>query len=301
LEQNIWNFVNFYWDFTINLNMGYIVRPATRKELEIMIEWAAKEGWNPGLYDGDAFHSIDNKGFLLGFLDNKPVTSISAVSYNKDFGFIGFYIAKPEHRGKGYGYKIWNEALKYLSTQNVALDGVVAQQENYKKSGFKLAYRHIRYEGHGSDKKIKQNKNIISLSKINIDLIHKYDKKIFLHDRIDFLKIWIKQPESLAIGYVKNKKLMGYGMVRKCRIGYKVGPLFADSKQIAKELFEKMTVFVGRKNLIYLDVPEPNKEALELVKAYKMKPMFETARMYTKEFPKAPLNKIFGVTTFEVG
>lgn len=281
--------------------MNYVVRPATKKELEIMIEWAAKEGWNPGLYDADAFHSIDNNGFLLGFLDNQPVSSISAVSYNDKFGFIGFYISKPKHRGKGYGYQIWNEALKYLSSKNVALDGVVAQQENYKKSGFKLAYRHIRYEGHGSDKNLKENKNIILLSKIDFDLINKYDKEIFLHDRKEFLKLWITQPESLAIGYVKDKKLLGYGMVRKCRSGFKVGPLFADSKDVAKELFKRIRSFIGKKNLIYLDVPEPNKKALALAKEFKMKSMFETARMYTKEFPKTPLDKIFGVTTFEVG
>ncbi|MBI3366740.1 GNAT family N-acetyltransferase [Candidatus Roizmanbacteria bacterium] len=281
--------------------MNYVVRPATRDELEIMIDWAAKEGWNPGLYDADAFRSIDSRGFLLGFLDNQPVTSISAVSYNNKFGFIGFYIAKPEYRGKGYGYQIWNEAMKYLSSKNVALDGVVTQQENYKKSGFKFAYRHIRYEGKGSDEKTKDNKYVIPLSKINLDLLHKYDKKIFLHDRKNFLKLWIAQPESLSIGYVKNKKLLGYGMVRKCRSGFKVGPLFADSKEIAKKLFERMRSYIGKNNLIYLDVPEPNKEAVSLSKEFNMKPMFETARMYTKEIPKTPLNKVFGVTTFEIG
>lgn len=281
--------------------MKYVVRPSTKKELQIMIDWAAKEGWNPGLYDSESFYAIDNNGFLLGFLDDEPVASISTVKYNKNFGFIGFYIAKPEYRGQGYGLQIWKEAMKYLSAQNIALDGVAAQQDNYKKSGFKFAYKHIRYEGHGSDKKIKENKNIVPLSKLDIDLIHSYDKRVFLHDRKEFLKLWISQPESLAIGYIKEKKLIGYGMVRKCRNGFKVGPLFADSKDIAKELFERMRLFIGKKNLIYLDVPEPNKHALELVKEYKMKPMFETARMYTKEIPETPLNKVYGVTTFEVG
>jgi len=32
-----------------------------------------------------------------------------------------------------------------------------------------------------------------------------------------------------------------------------------------------------------------------------MKPMFETARMYTKKPPIINLNKVFGVTTFELG
>lgn len=62
-----------------------------------------------------------------------------------------------------------------------------------------------------------------------------------------------------------------------------------------------MRAFVGGNNSIFLDTPEVNKSAIALAEKYKMKPMFETARMYTKEQPNVPLNKIFGVTTFELG
>src|SRR3989344_1657368 len=124
--------------------MTYQVKRMNRKDLDTAVEWAAKEGWNPGLYDADAFYTTDPNGFFMGYLNDEPVASISVVSYGNGFGFLGFYIVKPEHRGKGYGIKVWNEALKYLSSHNVGLDGVVAQQENYKKSGFKLAYRNIR-------------------------------------------------------------------------------------------------------------------------------------------------------------
>lgn len=279
--------------------MNFNVRPATRKELDNAVEWAAKEGWNPGLYDADAFYETDPQGYLMGFLDNEPVASLSAVSYGPDFGFLGFYIVKPEHRGKGYGWKLWQEAMKYLNTQNIGLDGVVAQQENYKKSGFTLAYSNIRYEGIGS-KMLKKSENVIPVSKIPFDQLLLYDRQFFPADRARFLKQWIKQSKSLALGYLKNKKLMGYGMVRKCRTGYKVGPLFADTAKIADELFQQLRSFVG-KDKIYIDVPEVNKEAVKLVKRYGMSLMFETARMYTKDAPKLPLHRIFGVTTFELG
>lgn len=279
--------------------MSFVIRPATREELNYAVEWAAKEGWNPGLYDADAFYAMDPKGYLMGFLDDEPIASLSAVSYGSDFGFLGFYIVKPEHRGKGYGWKVWQEAMKYLSTQNIGLDGVVTQQENYKKSGFTLIYSNIRYEGIGG-KAIKKSSYIVPISKVPFDELSKYDRQFFPADRERFLKHWIKQPESLALGYVKVKKLVGYGMVRKCRTGYKVGPLFADSAKIADELFQQFRAFVGQEK-IYLDVPEVNKQATKLAKKYDMKPMFGTARMYTKEAPSLPLNKIFGVTTFELG
>ena len=279
--------------------MKYTVRRATRKELNIAVEWAAKEGWNPGLYDTETFYATDPQGFFMGFLDDEPVASLSAVSYPDEFGFLGFYIVKPEHRGKGYGWAIWKEAIQYLHAHNIGLDGVVAQQGNYKKSGFKRAYENIRYEGIGG-KAAKKSTYIVPLSKVPFDAILTYDRKMFPAERAAFLRLWIRQPKSLALGQVKNGKLLGYGMVRPCRVGYKVGPLFADNEKIADELFQQFRAFVGKQK-IYLDVPEVNKRAIVLAKKYHMKPMFETARMYTKKAPDIALHKIFGVTTFELG
>jgi len=280
--------------------MDYKIRPTTREELNISIEWAAKEGWNPGLNDGNAFYATDSKGFLLGFLDGEPIASISSVAYDDSFGFLGFYIVKPEYRDKGYGMQIWNEAIKHLPTQNIGLDGVLAQQENYKKSGFKLAYRNIRYEGVGTNDKV-DDPNIIPLLQVPFEQLLKYDRQVFPTERAVFLEEWIKQPESLAIAYIKDSNLLGYGMIRKCRTGFKVGPLFADDKVIADTLFQRMRSFAGADLQIFLDTPEVNKSAVLLAETYAMKPMFETARMYTKEQSKVDLQKVFGVTTFELG
>ena len=280
---------------------GYQIRAISQAELEIPISWAVREGWNPGLYDAEAFYAADPQGFLMGFLDEEPISSISAVAYDNIFGFLGFYIVKPEYRGRGYGYRLWEESLKHLPTQNVGLDGVVDQQANYKKSGFKLAYRNIRYEGIGSEKQEASRSDIVSLSEISFSQLLAYDSQIFPTQRAPFLKKWIRQPESLAIGFIEDKQLRGYGMVRKCQTGYKVGPLFADGKFEAITLFEHLRSFVGN-NPIFLDVPEINEDAVEMAKeGYQMEPMFETARMYTKRAPKVPMEKVFGVTTFELG
>ena len=281
--------------------MNYIIRPISKNELRIPIEWAATEGWNPGLYDAESFYAADPQGFFMGFLDDEPISSISAVAYDKNFGFIGLYIVKPEYRGSGYGWKLWSHALQHLATQNIGLDGVLAQQENYKKSGFQFAYSNIRFEGKGKSKTQQKNSHIIQLSKVPFDLLEKYDRQAFPANRTQFLKLWIQQPESLAIGFIENNILKGYGMVRKCRTGFKVGPLFADNQNIATQLFEHMREFVGKNESIFIDVPEVSPEAVALAEKLNMKPMFSTARMYTKKAPELPLSKIFGVTTFELG
>jgi hypothetical protein len=35
------------------------IRPMTRAELGAGLDWAAGEGWNPGVHDADGFHAAD--------------------------------------------------------------------------------------------------------------------------------------------------------------------------------------------------------------------------------------------------
>src|SRR5262249_56059403 len=63
------------------------------------------------------------------------------------FALLGFYIVRGDLRGRGYGLRIWNAAIAHARGRTIGLDGVVAQQGNYRKSGFQLAHANIRYGG----------------------------------------------------------------------------------------------------------------------------------------------------------
>lgn len=278
----------------------YSIRSMSREDLQIAIAWAAAEGWNPGLYDAESFYAADPTGFWIGFLGDEPISTISAVKYGDSFGFIGFYIVKPEYRGQGYGIQLWNIALSTLSGRNIGLDGVLDQQENYQKSGFQFAYRNIRYEGIGGGE-ITSDSAIVSLSDIPFKTIVTYDRSFFPSDRVQFLQGWINQPDSIALGVLQGNTLAGYGVLRACHKGYKIGPLFADQPTLAAELFVALRSTVASGTPIYLDVPEINPAAVNLAEHYEMKRVFETARMYTQTCPELPYDRLFGVTTFELG
>lgn len=278
----------------------YRIQVMTPEQLDLAIEWAAQEGWNPGLHDADSFRNADPNGFLVGLLDGEPIASISVVKYGDSFGFLGFYIVKPEYRGQGYGLQIWKAGLEYLAGRNIGLDGVEDQQGNYKKSGFKLAYGNIRYEGQGGGN-APAVEGLVDLSDLPFERIYAYDQSFFPAERTEFLKHWIKQEGSYAIGVERDGHLVGYGVIRPCRSGYKVGPLLAEDTELAGELFLALKAKAKPSDLVYLDVPEVNKNAVALAEKYTMTPVFKTARMYTKEFPDLPLDRIFGVTTFELG
>jgi hypothetical protein len=276
----------------------YVIRNAALKDMDFIIKLAAKEGWNPGLTDAESFFNADRDGFFIGELSGEPIGCISAVTYGT-FGFIGLYIVKEGYRKNGYGIALWNHAMARLAGLNIGLDGVVAQQENYKKSGFHLAHKNFRFGGFISSGKPKET-NIVPYGEISFVNLADYDAQYFPVNRKLFLSSWISMPSAYTLVYRKNDIIYGYGTIRRCQTGYKIGPLFAESRETAETLFLSLTEKAANA-YVYIDVSETSSGAIELCNKYGMKKEFETARMYTGETPGLNWDNIYGITSFELG
>jgi ribosomal protein S18 acetylase RimI-like enzyme len=280
------------------------IRAMSLQELDMVLDWAAAEGWNPGWQDAASFYAADPGGFLLGAVDGEPVASIFAVQYGTGFGFIGGYIVRPGLRGRGHGMALWRAGMARLAGRNVGLDGVPAQQANYARSGFRLAHRNVRYAGLGSG--LPAGDRVLPLGPQDIDEVVAYDRAFFPAPRAQFMRHWLQQEGSIALGLRDDGQhdggaLLGYAVLRPCRSGFKIGPLCADSPQAAEELMQALRGRVPAGEPVFLDVPEPNAAALALARRHGMQPCFETARMYTGADPGLPLERQYGITTFELG
>lgn len=279
---------------------NFTVRPMKRNEINMAIDWAETEGWNPGNYDADCFSAADENGFFLGLLDNVPVAMVSAVAYGQAYGFMGFYIVKPQLRQSGYGLKLWDVGLKYLGNRIIGLDSVRPDLVSLKKPDFKPAYTNFRFRWI-KDRQRDIAPGIKSLGDIPWSTLTSYDYEVFTFEREYFLKCWITRPNTVALGIPNGDKLAAYGVIRECREGFKVGPLFADNVDLARNLFTALTRNVEIGASVYLDTPQVNKDALNLAEEYGMKEVFRTTRMYNKKEPTLPLRKWFGITSFELG
>ncbi|UXI70177.1 GNAT family N-acetyltransferase [Tahibacter amnicola] len=278
----------------------YAVQVATPEQARTAAAWAAREGWNPGLHDVDCYLAADADGFLVGQLGRQIYSTISAMRYGEDFGFIGFFIVDPAHRGRGYGLAVFRAAMERLRGRNVGLDGVVEQQSNYTKHGFHLAYRNIRFECNGSGDG-SRDRSIVDLSGVPFDELAAYERPFFPVARPAFLKAWITQPQATALGVLRDGRLAGYAVWRQCVSGGKIGPLAADTEQDAEALFGALRASIAPTDVLYLDVPEVNPAAMTLARRHGMRMVFETARMYTGPQPDTPLRRQYGVTSFEIG
>lgn len=274
-----------------------VISPAHLDEMSYLCDQAKAEGWNPGIADALPFYTTDPEGFFIARLDGRNVGCISAVAYDEHFGFMGFYIVDPAHRGEGIGLKLWEKAINHLGNRTIGLDGVVAQQQNYKKSGFQLAYRNVRYEGKGIP---FQKQDLVDLRGFPLERLLAYDTPIFGVKRRKFLQAWLQMRDAYALGQVDHEHLVGYGVIRPCVNGFKIGPLFADNLLIAEQIYEGLAGY-AEGHPLFFDIPAINKPAEALIHKFGLKPVFETARMYKGTPPTQQLEKVFGVTTFELG
>jgi len=276
---------------------SFRVRTMTPEEVVLATDWAAAEGWNPGLNDARCFAAAAPDGFLLGELAGAPAAILSLVNYDQHFSFLGFYIVRPHLRGRGLGLRIWQAGIARAGPRTIGLDGVVAQQDNYRKSGFEFAYKNIRYGG--SVAPFDTTAATISLIDVPFDVLAREDAMVFPAARSDFLRAWIAAPGHDGRGLIRDGRLAAWGVIRPCRSGRKIGPLIGHDRATAEAVFAALVGAKGGE--VYLDVPQPNGPAVALANSHGLAPVFETARMYSGPIRPVDLERVYGVTSFELG
>src|SRR5204863_1673690 len=188
----------------------------------IAVEWAAAEGWNPGVDDAERLARADPGAFLCVELDGEVVATVSCALYGDRYGFIGFYIVREDLRGQGLGRPLFDRALARAGDRVVGLDGVLEQQATYERAGFELAHRSARYEGSGGG---TRPAGVVDLADVPYDELVAYDAAVFGAPRSAFLDAWVAgRPAGMALAAPDDAGLRGYAIGRRCREGVRAGP-----------------------------------------------------------------------------
>ncbi|WP_136442613.1 GNAT family N-acetyltransferase [Pacificoceanicola onchidii] len=277
--------------------MSFHCRTATLPELEQILDWAAEEGWNPGLDDAPAFFAADPEGFFVAVgPDDQPVAAISVVNHSADFAFLGLYIVRPAYRGQGIGLALWTHALKHAGPRTVGLDGVEAQQDNYRASGFAHAGGTTRYSGEIA---ARSDTEICEINAEDIPALIAMEAAASGSEKPDYLRVWLTaSPNRRTLALSQTGRVTGFCTVRACRTGAKIGPLIAANAADAERLIGHAACLYS--GPIILDVPQSAQALDALCQTLGLGAGFRTARMYRGPFD-APQPPVFAVASLELG
>jgi GNAT superfamily N-acetyltransferase len=295
---------------------GYSVQRMTRvQEVQEILDRAAREGWNPGLHDAECFWAVDPQGFFAGELNGRLVACGAALCYDAHFAFCGLYLVEPEHRGKGFGLALTRARLEHVGPRNAGLDGVLGMVDRYERLGYRRAHLSTRFGFTPTQRFAEQpaagrlmplsitphaERDDSAAAGVSFAALADYDAQHFPVRREQFLRLWLTRPGSHVLVLVEGTRLKGYGVLRPCRAGHKVGPLFANDARGAEAILCGLCNH-GLGAPVYLDVPEPNTAGTTLARSLGMEPSFACVRMYLSGDPGLPLGRIFGITSFEAG
>lgn len=280
-----------------NIQIGIL----TRDEVQTMYQWIEQEGWNPGLHDAETFHKAFPKGLIGIKLDDELVGVSAVFKHNAKYASFGNYIVKPEFRGQGFGIMMTRRRLQMAGYRNLSLDGVIEKEAVYRSVGFRTAHINQRFQFNWKHAPEKLHPGVINLKDVRLLELLEYEKNLFPGKRKAYLKAWVTQPDASAFCFRNHHDIKGFGVLRPCINGYKIGPLFADTPVIAEHLMQALLQHsLGQPT--FCDMPETNRYGHHLVYSFEGQPIdFLCARMYRGYEPGLDHQRLYAITSLEAG
>ena len=207
-------------------------------EVDILVDWAAAEGWNPGIADARVARTYDPDAFVALRAGSELIGGGSILSYGGGYGFMGLFIVRPDHRHGGLGRELWVHRRDRLAARlrpgaAIGMDGVFDLVPFYERGGFAVAHRDLRFEGRAVG---APDPAVEPLSAIGAAALAEYDARHVATPRDAFLAGWISAEGVISAAITERGRLVAVGVLRPCRIGWKVGPLTADRPDLAERL-----------------------------------------------------------------
>ena len=291
---------------------NFTIRHLVQDDIDLVTEWSRNEGFAPGLDDINIYRNTDRQGLWVGCLDDIPIGTISAVKYNNDYGFIGLYLVLKEHRGKGYGLKLWGNALSHMrDIKCVGLEAAPNRVSDYEKSGFKFSSITTRWKLDAEIQRLSlfcpmelNGIRLMNRSNISHEIVQNYDSKREESPRPHFLSYWLDHSSGEVFALLDGaNNCHGFGRIRPCLLessmGWRIGPLVANTKQMAQYLLSNLVH--NRVGSILIDSPASNPNVNSLLIDCKFEKISQTHRMYKGQQPPLKMEEVYALACLELG
>ena len=282
------------------------VRPLTRDELDVVLRWAVDAGWNPGLHDADALWAADPDALWGVEVDGMLVGAGATVRRGSRAGGVGLLLVEPSHRSRGIGSLTFpflvDGALSRLEAgAGLALDCPESYQDFCERFGFVPVRRVARSTTVATlGRRGPYTGQLRALAQLPFDRVVAYDAKFSGGERPDFLRAWMTPKGGLGLGAYEGGWLIGMAILRPAHDGFRIGPFYAESRDVAEDLFVALSgTVVGQKLVLDVPLEDPDIVAFASSKGFTL--AAQAVHMQLGQVVEGPREQVYGESTLEYG
>ncbi len=236
--------------------IGIDIREMTVGDLDFCLEMFRITGWGNTADDFRRMISYEPGGCFVARMGGEDVGMVGSICYG-EVGYMGNLIVRPEHRGKGIGAALMNEAMDHLIDSGVKssrLDAVPMAIPLYERLGFKGESLSLRFTGLASQ---KGSTGCERMDEMDLPEVSELDLRFFGAPRGRVLRRVHADFPGLCFVAREGSRLVGYIMAKEGEGRTRIGPWICEpgERGLAEKLLHRLMDEVAGSTL-WAGVPE---------------------------------------------
>lgn len=278
----------------------------TRADLDLALDWAEAEGWDPVLTEAESLSAFDAEGLLVARGgDGAPLACVAALRCGAALGRLSLLLVSPGARGRGLGRAVLRAGLERLGGATcLVMDDLLPGLAKQRATGFAEAWTHQRHvvaRPLVPAAALRVGQVLLDARDAPFAPLLDFDARCFAFRRGGFLRALFEGRGHVARAVLDpTDRPLGYGVLRPTRRGSRVGPLLAVDAQVAGALLAAL-MRAAPPGPVSMDVREDHAEAVALARGAGMSPVFATRRLYSAPPPAMRRDRVFAISGYEAG
>lgn len=212
-------------------------------------------GWNQTERDWQHFLSAAPRGALVAVEDERVIGSVATLPYGP-FAWISMVLVDPDSRRRGVGTLLLDRGLALIPDDVTArLDATPTGEKLYRTLGFTGEYGLARWFLDANRPSVVRPRRAQPIGHRDWPDILEMDARVFGASRANLLeRLTTEAPEYASVVRHENR-LAGYAFGRHGFLRDHIGPVVAESTEVAEDLVDACLGATTRR-AIYVDAPD---------------------------------------------
>lgn len=233
---------------------GMSLRTMTIEDVAAGVRLNQMAGWNQTASDWERFLGISPRGCFVSEVNGQVVATVTTISFQKRFAWIGMVLVDPQYRGKGIGTQLLKRAIRHLDDENIStlkLDATPQGKPLYEKLGFVAEYEIERWTLRRllADTRRSSSSDEFASAAL-VESIRNSDREVFGADRGFLLESLHRDAPDLTLGFGDGATLGGYALGRRGLFADHLGPWMANDGATARSLLETFLARSSRETIV---------------------------------------------------